>query len=200
MKFAISMNKVSHLVTNFHSIRHAGTLAGIVILLATPAMASNPKPFGDAVDVTSADWTFVDGQSDEFNANTVDREKWNIDTQDFGPWSWDPGNVQQQDGSLHLQILPCSIFLSVQSKAAEKPNILFIAVDDLQPKLGCYGSPIAITPHLDALARDGLLFNRAYCQQAICRPSRASLMTGARPESRDSFTTMYRYVNCSPTL
>jgi len=64
-----------------------------------------------------------------------------------------------------------------------RPNILFIAVDDLRPELGCYGSPVAITPNLDALARDGLLFNRAYCQQAISGPSRASIMTGARPES-----------------
>tara|TARA_R110002049_G_scaffold285698_1_gene466657 strand:- start:23213 stop:24796 length:1584 start_codon:yes stop_codon:yes gene_type:complete len=66
---------------------------------------------------------------------------------------------------------------------AAKPNVLFIAVDDLRPELGCYGSPIAISPNLDALAEDGLLFNRAYCQQAICRPSRASLMTGARPDT-----------------
>lgn len=67
--------------------------------------------------------------------------------------------------------------------AAEKTNVLFIAVDDLRPELGCYGSPIAKTPNLDELAGDGLLFNRAYCQQAICRPSRASLMTGTRPST-----------------
>lgn len=71
--------------------------------------------------------------------------------------------------------------------ASEKPNILFIAVDDLRPELGCYGSEIAVSPHLDSLAKDGLLFNRAYCQQAICRPSRASLMTGARPETTGLF-------------
>lgn len=62
-------------------------------------------------------------------------------------------------------------------------NILFIAVDDLRPELGCYGSPIAITPNMDKLASEGLLFNNAYCQEAICSPSRASLMTGARPET-----------------
>lgn len=73
------------------------------------------------------------------------------------------------------------------ANAADRPNILFIAVDDLRPELGCYGSKIAVTPHLDKLASDGLLFNRAYCQQAICRPSRASLMTGARPESTGLF-------------
>lgn len=79
------------------------------------------------------------------------------------------------------------LFAAVASFADQRPNILFIAVDDLRPELGCYGSPIAVTPNLDALAADGLLFNRAYCQQAICRPSRASLLTGARPETTGLF-------------
>ncbi|MEM7143645.1 MAG: sulfatase [Verrucomicrobiota bacterium] len=70
-----------------------------------------------------------------------------------------------------------------ETVAAEQPNILFIAIDDLRPELGCYDSPIAKSPVLDQLAADGLKFNRAYCQQAICSPSRASLMTGARPDS-----------------
>jgi iduronate 2-sulfatase len=75
------------------------------------------------------------------------------------------------------------LVFSLSVSAADRPNILFIAADDLRPELGCYGSDIAITPHLDALAAEGLLFNRAYCQQAICSPSRASLMTGARPDT-----------------
>lgn len=74
-----------------------------------------------------------------------------------------------------------------QNNVYKKPNVLFIAIDDLRPELGCYGSPIAITPNLDDIAGRGLLFNRAYCQQAICRPSRASLMTGMRPESTGLF-------------
>ena len=78
----------------------------------------------------------------------------------------------------------CTLYLLVDtSHAQQKRNILFIAVDDLRPELGCYGSELAISPNLDALAKDGLLFNRAYCQEAICSPSRASLMTGARPDT-----------------
>lgn len=70
-----------------------------------------------------------------------------------------------------------------QAYGQASPNILFIAIDDLRPELGCYGSPIAKSPHIDRLASEGLKFNRAYCQQAICSPSRASLMTGARPDT-----------------
>ncbi|MEO9892723.1 sulfatase [Aurantibacter sp.] len=74
----------------------------------------------------------------------------------------------------------------------EKPNILFIAVDDLRPEIGAYGSEIAVTPHMDQLASQGILFENAYCQQAICSPSRASLMTGARPETINVFEN-YNY-------
>lgn len=70
-----------------------------------------------------------------------------------------------------------------KEEITQKPNVLFIAIDDLRPELGAYGSEIAITPNMNALAADGLLFNNAYCQEAICSPSRASIMTGARPET-----------------
>lgn len=73
--------------------------------------------------------------------------------------------------------------LTLEVAGSPRPNVLFIAIDDLRPELGCYGSPIAKSPILDQLAGEGLLFNRAYCQQAICSPSRASLMTGARPDT-----------------
>jgi iduronate 2-sulfatase len=66
---------------------------------------------------------------------------------------------------------------------SEHPNILFIAIDDLRPELGCYGEKFVKTPDIDELAQEGLRFTRAYSQEAICGPSRASLMTGLRPNS-----------------
>ncbi|MDZ4288265.1 MAG: sulfatase [Prosthecobacter sp.] len=67
--------------------------------------------------------------------------------------------------------------------AAGKPNVLLICVDDLKPLLGCYGDTIAKSPNIDRLAARGLLFERAYCNQAVCAPSRNSLLTGLRPQT-----------------
>jgi arylsulfatase A-like enzyme len=80
--------------------------------------------------------------------------------------------------TVSLLILLC---VSIAHAAETKPNILFIAIDDLRPELGCYGSPQAKTPHIDKLASAGTLFTRAYCQVPVCGASRASLMTGIHP-------------------
>lgn len=78
--------------------------------------------------------------------------------------------------------------------AAERPNVLFIAVDDLRINLGCYGDPVARTPHIDSLAARGTVFTRAYCQQAVCNPSRQSVLSGRRPDSIRvwDLTTLFR--------
>ena len=82
----------------------------------------------------------------------------------------------------------------------KKPNILFIAIDDLRPELGTYGSEIAITPNLDKLASEGLQFNKAYCQEPICSPSRASLMTGARPETINVIENFTYFRDANPDI
>ena len=64
-----------------------------------------------------------------------------------------------------------------------KPNVLFISIDDLRPALGAYGDSFVVSPNLDAFASRSTTFREAYCQSAVCAPSRASLMTGLRPDS-----------------
>lgn len=68
-------------------------------------------------------------------------------------------------------------------RAAQRPNVLLVCVDDLKPLLGCYGAPIIRSPNIDRLATRGVLFERAFCNQAVCSPSRNALMTGLRPQT-----------------
>ncbi len=72
----------------------------------------------------------------------------------------------------------------------QKPNVLFIAVDDLRPELNCYGQTQIQSPNIDRLASEGTIFNRAYCNIPVCGASRASLLTGLRP-ARERFLHYY---------
>lgn len=79
-------------------------------------------------------------------------------------------------------LVSVSCFAQTDKKAPEKPNILFIAVDDLKPILGCYGDKLVKTPNIDQIAKNGTVFLQNYVQQAVSGPTRASIMTGMRPD------------------
>ena len=75
-----------------------------------------------------------------------------------------------------------------EKKEQKKYNVLFIAIDDLRTELNCYGAEHIISPNIDKLAADGVMFKEAHVQQAICMASRASIMSGMRPEKRGIYT------------
>ena len=95
-----------------------------------------------------------------------------------------------------LALLCCA----VPSTAAEKPNVLFIAVDDLRPELGIYGSQGMVTPNIDRLAKKGVRFERAYCMVPTCGASRAALMTCIRPASDRFLTHLARASEDAPGI
>jgi arylsulfatase A-like enzyme len=99
--------------------------------------------------------------------------------------------------SLIAAVVAGSVTVSCSRPSKAQPNVLFIAVDDLKPTIGAYGDPIAVTPALDRLAREGFTFRNCYVQQAVSAASRASLLTGMRPDKTKvwDLKTDFRQVN-----
>ncbi|NQU86054.1 MAG: sulfatase-like hydrolase/transferase [Mariniphaga sp.] len=95
---------------------------------------------------------------------------------EFYKFNW-PGLLK-----LYTVLIIIFFYSNIFGQQNEKLNILFIAVDDLKTNIGCYGDSLAVTPNIDALAEKGIVFSHAYCQQAVCAPSRASLLTGQFPD------------------
>ncbi len=92
------------------------------------------------------------------------------------------------------------VFAAIASLAATRFNVLFIAVDDLRPDLGCYENRLIQSPHIDGLAKRGMVFTRAYCQQAVCSPSRTSLLTGRRPDTTKVYDLVKHFRTVLPDV
>jgi arylsulfatase A-like enzyme len=104
----------------------------------------------------------------------------------------------------HLRLLAGVLVLSLAARpnasALDRPNVLFIASDDLRPLTGGYGNQQVHTPNIDALSSAGVQFNRAYCQQAVCSPSRTSLLTGLRPDSTHIYDLVTHFRSTVPSV
>ncbi|MFM8932828.1 MAG: sulfatase-like hydrolase/transferase [Gemmataceae bacterium] len=84
---------------------------------------------------------------------------------------------------MHELFIGSLLLVAAMDASPTRPNVLLICVDDLKPVLGCYGDPVVKTPHIDRLAARSIRFDAAYCNQAVCSPSRNALLTGLRPQT-----------------
>ena len=80
-------------------------------------------------------------------------------------------------------LMASALAVSAAPRAAVR-NVIHVIVDDLRPEIGAYGLPNRSTPVIDAIAAEGVVFDRAYAQQGVCGPSRNSFMSGRRPDRK----------------
>jgi iduronate 2-sulfatase len=99
-----------------------------------------------------------------------------------------------------IKLYQLLLLLFCTTISAQKMNVLFIAVDDLKPVLGCYGDENVFTPNIDKLAAESIVFTNAHCQQAVCGPTRASLMTGMRPDYTGVWDLKTRMRDVNPDI
>ena len=97
-----------------------------------------------------------------------------------------------------LIALSAIVFWSARSIAAERPNIVWIVLEDCSPKLGCYGDRDAVTPNLDAFAASGVRFERCFTHASVCAPSRSGLITGQYPTTLGSHHMRSKLTNPPP--
>src|SRR5688572_32644168 len=108
--------------------------------------------------------------------------------------------VYMKGAEMRLLNLLLFLMLLATAPAEGALNVLFIAVDDMNNDLGCYGHKLVKSPNLDRLARRGVRFERAYCQFPLCSPSRSSLMTGLRPDTTRVFDLRYHFRDGLPDV
>src|SRR3954469_22560629 len=96
-----------------------------------------------------------------------------------------PFSIANQSGRSMQKLIPVilGLFLSVNARAAERPNILWITCEDISPNLGCYGDHYSVTPNLDALASKGMRYTNAISNAPVCAPARTTIITGLYPPS-----------------
>ena len=106
--------------------------------------------------------------------------------------------------ALSLILLTCTLFSGCRPDQEkfnqQRLNVLFITIDDLRPQLGCYGDSLVKSPNIDRLAGQGMLFERAYCQQALCGPSRSSFMTGLYPTTTGIYNIETHFREVMPNV